>query len=215
MMGKFDDFLSVHRPQDPNEIIVFSNDDVVFAPDFIARLAETPMDDLIAGPVIYKPDGGWQTSMFRKRFSLLRLMFRVYDGGLYSRFIRLPASLDRLNEGRVTVDGCCFILNERTLRRFGRRFDFVSYLYMEEVLFQVLHDRLGIRSEVVRALKITHLGGASLTHAWSNGKSRIQLDSVTAVSRAYLGHAPWQIAILRGWFRFESLARRLLTKVKS
>lgn len=213
MMGKFDHFLSVYEPEDPDQIIVFSNDDVVFAPNFVARLAHTLLDDVIAGPVIRTPDGAWQTSMFRKRFSLVRLMFRIHDGGLYSRFIRVPDTLDGLNEGRVTVDGCCFIMNERTLRRFGRRFDFVAFLYMEEVLFQVLHDRLGIRSEVVEGLEITHLGGASLTHVWSAGKSRTQLDSVTAVSRAYLGHAPWQTAVLRGWFHFESLARRALTKL--
>lgn len=215
MMGKFDHFLSVHEPEDPNQIIVFSNDDVVFAPDFVAQLAQTPMDDVIAGPLIRTPNGVWQTSMFRKRFSLVRLMFRIYDGGLYSRFIRAPDTLDGLNEGRVTVDGCCFIMNERTLRRFGRRFDFVAFLYMEEVLFQALHDRLGICSKVVESLEITHLGGASLTHVWSAAKSQTQLDSVTAVSRAYLGHAPWQTTVLRAWFYFESLARRALTKLMS
>lgn len=213
MMGKFDCFLSWYRPEDPDDIIVFSNDDVVFAPDFVARLAGTPMDDLIAGPVIRTPSGTWQTSMFRKRFSLLSLMFRVYDGGLYSRLIKTPDTLDGLNKGRFTVDGCCFVLNERTLRRFGRRFDYVAFLYLEEVLFQVLYEKLGIRSEVVAGLEITHLGGASLTHVWSLDKSRLQLESVTAVSRAYLGHAPWQTAVLRGWFRLESLVRQVLTKV--
>ena len=215
MMGKFDQFLSLCPAKDPDEIIVFSNDDVIFAPEFLTRLAQTSMDNLIVGPVIRTPDGSWQTSMFRKRFSLLRLMFRVYDGGLYSRFIRHPTCLERINEGRTTVDGCCFLLNERTLLRFGRRFNFVAYLYMEEVLFQVLNERLGIRSKVVEELEITHIGGASLTHSWSAGKSRIQLDSVTSVSRDYLGHMPWQTAMLRGWFRVEDLMRRFLTKVMS
>lgn len=212
IMLRFDRFLSIHKAEDSNEIIVFSNDDVIFATDFIANLTDTPVDDRIVGPLIRTPDGSWQTSMFRKRFSFFRLMFRIHDGGLYSRFFRLPTSLDGLNEDRFTVDGCCFILNEGTLRRFGRRFDFVSFLYMEEVLFQALHDRFGIRSEVCKNLMITHLGGASLPHVWSAGKSKIQLDSVTAVSRAYLGHTPWQTAILRGWFRLESLARRVIAK---
>ncbi len=213
ILSKFDEYLATTETIDPQAVFVFSNDDVVYGPDFLAHIAETDLVGKIAGPVIYTPAGGWQTSMFRKRFTFLRLMFRVHDGGFYSRFFPAPSTLAGINYGRKTVDGCCFIMTEATLRRFNRRFNFVAFLYMEEALFQYLHDRHGIRSEVNQMLQVTHLGGATAAHVWSPKKSLIQLDSVSAVSRTYLGHAPWQTRLLRAWFQFESCARTVLGKI--
>ncbi len=212
IMLRFDRFLYAYEAADDDEIYVFSNDDVIFARDFIPKLIEIPLDDRIVGPMIRTPNGSWQASLFRKRFSFLRLMFRIHDGGLYSKFFPFAAPIEKINYDRFTVDACCFVMTERTLRRFGRQFDFVSFIYMEEVLFQFLHDRLNIRSEVNANLLITHLGGASLPHKWSAERSKRQLESLTAVSSTYLNHTKWQTLGLRSWFKLEGLVRRVISR---
>jgi GT2 family glycosyltransferase len=215
MMGKFDLFLAARKDYDTDDIFIFSNDDVIFSSNFLTQLVCMPTLGRILGPVIRQPDGRFQVSMFRKQFTFWRLMVRIHDGGLYSRLIKVPDTLDdNLNTGRKTVDGCCFILSEDSLRRFGRQFDFCAFLYMEEVIFQNFFDRYDLRSEVVRDLSILHLGGATLTHGWSRAKSRNQIASVTAVSSAYLGHSQFQTAILRSYFIFEFALRALIESIR-
>lgn len=212
MMGKFDSFLGSPQNVAADEIYVFSNDDVIFSGDFFKNLAKKNLDGMIAGPVIYHPDGQFQMSLFRKQFSFWRLMFRVHDGGLYSRFVKHPTALDEtLNSGRKTVDGCCFIINGATIEQIGGKFDFCAFLYMEEVLFQYYHDKYEILVEVQEDLCVIHLGGTSLlTHQWTKRRSQTVRDSVSAVSRAYLGLSPVQTSILRSYYAFEGVLRTVL-----